>query len=68
MDRPSWLIKARAIRHGEVDFQCVGNKYEDLIADNKIPYELNRRLSLRMFEPGIVLEGGRSKSTEPAPC
>ena len=30
----------------------------DLIADNKIPYELNRRLSLRMFEPGIVLEGG----------
>jgi agmatine deiminase len=39
-------------------FNAWGNKYDDLLADNKIPYELNRRLGLRMFEPGIVLEGG----------
>lgn len=39
-------------------FNAWGNKYEDLLGDNRIPHELNRRLGLTMFEPGIVLEGG----------
>jgi agmatine deiminase len=39
-------------------FNAWGNKYDDLIADDRIPEELNRQLGLQMFEPGIVLEGG----------
>ena len=39
-------------------FNAWGNKYDDLLADDNIPHELNRHLGLRMFEAGIVLEGG----------
>jgi len=39
-------------------FNAWGNKYDDLVGDNRIPYELNKTLCLPMFEPGIVLEGG----------
>jgi agmatine deiminase len=39
-------------------FNAWGNKYDDLIGDNRIPYELNKTLRIPMFEPGIVLEGG----------
>src|SRR5262249_21901249 len=39
-------------------FNAWGDKYDDLIADDRIPGELNRTWGLHMFEPGIVLEGG----------
>lgn len=39
-------------------FNAWGNKYDDLLADNRIPYEMNRRMGLPLFEAGIVLEGG----------
>jgi agmatine deiminase len=39
-------------------FNAWGDKYDDLKLDNKIPYEMNDRLGLPMFETGIVLEGG----------
>ena len=39
-------------------FNAWGNKYDDLIADDRIPAELNRQMRLPLFEPGIVLEGG----------
>jgi agmatine deiminase len=39
-------------------FNAWGDKYEDLLKDDRIPYELNRIENLPMFEPGIVLEGG----------
>jgi len=39
-------------------FNAWGDKYDDLIRDDRIPGELNKTLRLRMFEPGIVLEGG----------
>jgi agmatine deiminase len=39
-------------------FNAWGNKYDDLIADDRIPHELNKTLQLPMFESGIVLEGG----------
>jgi agmatine deiminase len=39
-------------------FNAWGNKYDDLIADDRIPDELNSRLHLPVFKPGIVLEGG----------
>jgi len=38
-------------------FNAWGNKYDDLLADDKIPWEMNQRCGYRMFEPGIVLEG-----------
>ena len=39
-------------------FNAWGDKYDDLLKDNRIPYELNRIEKLAMFEAGIVLEGG----------
>jgi agmatine deiminase len=39
-------------------FNAWGNKYDDLVGDDRIPPELNKYLRLPMFEPGIVLEGG----------
>jgi agmatine deiminase len=39
-------------------FNAWGNKYDDLIGDDRIPLELNRTLNIPVFEPGIVLEGG----------
>jgi agmatine deiminase len=40
------------------NFNAWGGKYENQIRDGKMPHTMNRRLSLPMFEPGIVLEGG----------
>ncbi|MEK6891828.1 MAG: agmatine deiminase family protein, partial [Nanoarchaeota archaeon] len=39
-------------------FNAWGNKYDDLKEDNTIPYEMNKKMKLQMFEPKIVLEGG----------
>ena len=39
-------------------FNAWGNKYDDLKPDNEIPYEMNKKMKLPIFEPKIVLEGG----------
>ena len=39
-------------------FNAWGNKYEELLKDNRVPYVMNESLRLPLFEPGIVLEGG----------
>ncbi len=39
-------------------FNAWGNKYDDLLGDNRVPYEMNQTVHLPMFEAGIVLEGG----------
>jgi agmatine deiminase len=39
-------------------FNAWGGKYDDLLPDGRIPYLLNERLQLPVFEAGIVLEGG----------
>ena len=39
-------------------FNAWGNKYDDLKEDEGIQYKINEYLKLKMFEPGIVLEGG----------
>src|SRR5207253_392327 len=39
-------------------FNAWGDKYDDLLADNRIPHEINKAFRLPVFEPGIVLEGG----------
>ena len=40
------------------NFNAWGGKYDDQIRDGKIPLNMNRRLNLPLFEPGIVMEGG----------
>ncbi|MFA4859628.1 agmatine deiminase family protein [Methanoregula sp.] len=40
------------------NFNAWGEKYDNQIMDGKIPFMMNRRLNLPMFEPGIILEGG----------
>jgi agmatine deiminase len=39
-------------------FNAWGNKYDELLKDNRVPYFMNESLRLSIFEPGIVLEGG----------
>lgn len=39
-------------------FNAWGNKYEELKKDDAVPRRLEQFLKLRMFAPGIVLEGG----------
>ena len=39
-------------------FNAWGDKYDYLKLDGKIPYEINKILNLKIFEPNIVLEGG----------
>jgi agmatine deiminase len=57
---PTFVINSRSQQIAMVKwiFNAWGNKYEDLLNDNRIPYELKRTVALPMFEPGIVLEGG----------
>lgn len=40
------------------NFNAWGEKYDNQIQDGKVPFMVNRRLNLPMFEPGIILEGG----------
>ncbi len=51
------------VRGGEVAltkwaFNAWGNKYDDLKPDNESGKEIAKSTGLRIFEPGIVLEGG----------
>jgi agmatine deiminase len=39
-------------------FNSWGGKYDELQKDSKIPEVINRKMRLKCFEPGIVLEGG----------
>jgi agmatine deiminase len=39
-------------------FNAWGGKYDTLLRDNGIPYEMNKQMKLDMFETGIVMEGG----------
>ncbi|WP_292346541.1 agmatine/peptidylarginine deiminase, partial [Methanoregula sp. PtaB.Bin085] len=57
---PTFVVN-RALRRIAMvrwNFNAWGNKYENQLADGKMPHTMNRRLCLPMFEPGIVLEGG----------
>jgi agmatine deiminase len=39
-------------------FNAWGNKYRTLLKDNETPHRINETLKLKIFEPGIVMEGG----------
>ena len=57
---PTFVVNGRAGQKAMVKwtFNAWGNKYEDLLADNKIPFEMNRKLKMLLFETKINLEGG----------
>ena len=57
---PTFVVnrESRQLAMVKWTFNAWGNKYDDLLDDNKIPYDMNRSMGLPMFEPGIVLEGG----------
>jgi len=57
---PTFVINPRQRQLAMVKwrFNVWGDKYDDLIGDDRIPHELNKTLKLPVFEPGIVLEGG----------
>ena len=40
------------------NFNAWGEKYNDALVDEQVPYVLNKRLRLPIFEAGIILEGG----------
>ena len=39
-------------------FNSWGEKYEELLKDKEVPELINKKMQIRCFEPGIVLEGG----------
>jgi agmatine deiminase len=57
---PTFLLqdRTREVAMTRWNFNAWGGKYEDLKSDTRIPHVINEHLKLRMFEPGIVLEGG----------
>jgi agmatine deiminase len=57
---PTFLVNRTLAKTAIVhwDFNAWGGKYEDQIRDGRIPLTMNRRLSLPIFTPGVVLEGG----------
>jgi agmatine deiminase len=57
---PTFLVNPRERRLAMVKwtFNAWGNKYQDLIGDDRIPAELNKQWGLPFFEAGIVMEGG----------
>jgi agmatine deiminase len=57
---PTFVVnpESRQLAMVKWTFNAWGNKYDDLLNDNRIPYEINRTMRLPMFEAGIVLEGG----------
>jgi len=57
---PTFVVNPRERRLAMINwtFNAWGNKYDDLIADDRIPAELNKSLHLPIFEPDIVMEGG----------
>lgn len=57
---PTFIVhrQSRSLAMVKWIFNAWGNKYADLITDDRVPHELNRYLELPMFEPHIVFEGG----------
>ena len=50
--------KTKELAMAKWTFNAWGNKYKILLKDNEIPYVMNTKMNLPMFEPGIVMEGG----------
>jgi agmatine deiminase len=57
---PTFVVnrESRQLAMVKWTFNAWGKKYDDLLADNGIPYQMNRVMGLPLFEAGVVLEGG----------
>ncbi len=57
---PNFLLNREtpAVAYNDWIFNAWGNKYEELKRDDKIPAQLETRIGMQRFEPGIVMEGG----------
>lgn len=57
---PTFVVNDRTREKAMVKwtFNAWGNKYNDLKPDDSVPHAMNQLLGIRMFEPGLVLEGG----------
>ncbi|MGE0705475.1 MAG: agmatine/peptidylarginine deiminase [Vicinamibacterales bacterium] len=57
---PTFVVNrsSRAVAMVKWEFNAWGGKYEDLEADTRVPFAMNRGLGMQIFEAGIVLEGG----------
>ncbi|MDP2599463.1 MAG: agmatine deiminase family protein [Deltaproteobacteria bacterium] len=55
---PNFLLRGKELAFNHWIFNAWGGKYEELMADTAIPEKLQPLLKCKMFEPGIVLEGG----------
>jgi agmatine deiminase len=57
---PTFVVNRQQRRLAMVDwkFNAWGNKYPELLGDDRIPSLINTELQVPVFSPGIVLEGG----------
>ena len=50
--------RSSAVAATKWEFNAWGSKYDDLLPDNATGLEVARSTGLKLFEPGVVLEGG----------
>ena len=55
---PLFVTNGKELAMTKWVFNAWGGKYDALLKDNGIPYEMNKEMNLPMFETNVVLEGG----------
>lgn len=55
---PNFILNDTSLALNNWGFNSWGGKYPPWDLDNAVPREISRRLSIQMFSPGIILEGG----------
>lgn len=55
---PNFILNETSLALNNWGFNSWGGKYPPWDLDNAVPTEIARRLSIPMFSPGIILEGG----------
>ena len=55
---PNFLAHGSTLAFNRWIFNAWGKKYEELRADTEVPRKLQPILKCKMFEPGIIMEGG----------
>jgi agmatine deiminase len=55
---PTFIANQEELAMVRWGFNAWGCKYDELLKDRLIPQVMNRKMRLKCFEPGIVLEGG----------
>ncbi len=57
---PAFVINSETKEKGIIDwgYNALGNKYPPFDLDNDVPTKTGNKLGLRIFHPGIIMEGG----------